>query len=153
MKILSLAVVWCALALASCSEDDTNGGEQSASATSGSSSGSTGSGATGGAGAQAGGAGGTGAAATGGGGSSGGAPGACDGDALVSGDGCGSGKCSLQFSLQGMVVVGCCPAGNVAEGATCSPAKNDSQDHPDFKCDDCAVGLVCVDFVCRYYCD
>jgi hypothetical protein len=78
----------------------------------------------------------------------------CDGDQLVSGAGCGDdGKCSLQFSQTGSIAVGCCPAGTVAEGASCDPFGGMSRDHPGFVCDDCAPGLVCENFTCRAYCD
>src|SRR5262245_5504648 len=34
-----------------------------------------------------------------------------------------------------------------------TPLAGKSADHLDFVCDACAIGLVCVDFACRYYCD
>lgn len=77
----------------------------------------------------------------------------CNGDSLVSGAGCGAaGKCSLQFT-QTQIAVGCCPIGDKAVGAACNPLAAQSKDHPGFVCDDCGVGIVCVDFVCEYYCD
>src|SRR5262249_16153129 len=81
-------------------------------------------------------------------------PAVCSGDVLVSGAGCGTdGKCSLQFSSSFEIAVGCCPKGSARTGAASDPTTAPSRDHAGFVCDDCAVGLVCVDFVCRAYCD
>jgi hypothetical protein len=76
----------------------------------------------------------------------------CNGDALPSGAGCDPGRCALQFSTTG-VDIGCCPDGTGVQGAACDPTAQAALDRAGFVCDDCAIGFVCVDFVCHEVCD
>jgi hypothetical protein len=80
------------------------------------------------------------------------APAVCNGDSLPTGAGCDPGRCALQFSTTA-VTIGCCPDGTGVQGAACNPTAQQSLDHPGFVCDDCAIGFVCVDFVCHQVCD
>src|SRR5262245_43115314 len=81
------------------------------------------------------------------------APAVCDGDHLVTAEGCGAGKCTLQFTPSFMIAIGCCPAGAVAMGGSCNPTAAPALDHAGYVCDDCAPGLVCESFTCHQVCD
>jgi hypothetical protein len=80
-------------------------------------------------------------------------PATCDGDHLVTAEGCGAGKCTLQFTPEFMIAIGCCPAGAIGLGGACNPTAAEALDHPGYVCDDCAPGLVCESFTCHQVCD